>query len=623
MARPSKSHQFAIYHDSGIPTPDSTYKTSFDDAIEEQPESQSTQNQDGSEPEECHDGEDADDERRQSNVTKTSVSSMPEERWETDNECMTGPYHTPIIRPSFRRPESVRRMQLGSPPPFGQHSRRQSALNGRHLRGKPGTPRSARSAKETGSPISRHKEATEHEEQKMYPLVLLHITLLPTALPWSSDSIRNLLPQHVLDRIQLLRSKMTDLVIQRGLLIPHPRDEYDLLEERLLEALDLRQERIDKDGHFHRPRESTSSASTDGGSDSALGSSVETLSDTDYCSTCRSHLQRPKIRANSRWTIKIYAANGLMRAPAWSAAWTEMESVDVEISPLIAEEDRKKLDARRDDEELVAHLRRKEDEDRIRAAVDEQMRADHFEVSRAEETSRLLLEYELPSTAGKPQASQPAPHAKPANARPAPIGDDLPRIYRPSEVPLSVLMRNYLTLLAQDRKNVLVFTFAVLLILLGLRLVASPASPGLEKSTSTNGTDQLEPLATAVTLASHPLASSVGQSIESMNATSPETPITQNASMEGELFGARAVGEDSGEKALLRADAGESIESNVDDDKPNLVSEDERVENGFVDDGTEHIKTPLKDIAFSSHTDNEKGEAARVNGVVGDPEIGP
>ncbi|KAI7377622.1 hypothetical protein KC336_g19516, partial [Hortaea werneckii] len=52
MARPSKSHQFAIYHDPGIPTPDSTYIPELDDSIDEQRE------QEEKEDEERNTGED-------------------------------------------------------------------------------------------------------------------------------------------------------------------------------------------------------------------------------------------------------------------------------------------------------------------------------------------------------------------------------------------------------------------------------------------------------------------------------------------------------------------------------------------------------------------------------------
>ena len=145
--------------------------------------------------------------------------------------------------------------------------------------------------------------------------------------------MQEVLPQRTLDNLQLLRSKVTETVLQRGILIPHPREEYELLEERLLEALELRKERVTKCGHF-RSRDSMSSTSSGESSvrsdDSGVGSSIE--SDGELCSTCQHHLKTARTvtgKGGSRWNIRVFAANGLMRASAWSAAWGEMERVDV------------------------------------------------------------------------------------------------------------------------------------------------------------------------------------------------------------------------------------------------------------------------------------------------------
>ena len=409
---------------------------------------------------------------------------MPDETWGVDDRRIPkGVYTSPTARSSFRRPDSVRRMQLTSPTPVISRSPRQSTLSARRPGSRGGEVPSQRSMMARGSPRPRKRTGDvpkRSDDTKQLPLVLLHVTLLPVSLPWEREIVQELLPQSTLDQLQLLRSKMTDLVMHRGILLPHPRDEYDVLEERLLESLELREERITKDGHFHRPRDSTSSVESAEGSDSALGSSVEGLTpDEGGCCTVCHHSHSTSSKGTGRWTIRVYAANGLMRAAAWSAAWSEMESVDVEILPWISEELKFKLDARRDEATHVERLRANENEERLRAAVDEQMRLDRFENPRFEEAEFLQHASESPPQQ-YPQAAEPVPATNLPATEKAPMSNDgLPQIYRPSQVPLSVLMKNYVLLLAQDGKNVAVFTFAALLVLLGIRNLASATPPNL------------------------------------------------------------------------------------------------------------------------------------------------
>src|SRR6201999_4293007 len=112
-------------------------------------------------------------------------------------------------------------------------------------------------------------------------------------------------------------------------------EEYEMLEERLLEALELRGARVTKCGHF-RPRSSDGSSSLSSeeerGSDSGVGSSVDS-SGEEVCATCGHCVKTATSDVDKTWTIKVFAANGLMRSSAWAAAWSEMERVDVEILP--------------------------------------------------------------------------------------------------------------------------------------------------------------------------------------------------------------------------------------------------------------------------------------------------
>ena len=506
MARPTKT-PFTIYADTGIPTPDSAYQPSFDDAVKAQLARTDSENEEGHGDgfvtesddgglEHSDDGrergyglqgfqeddiQEADDERRASQFTRTSISSMPESTYPIDAEA----YRPPLIRPSFRRPESVRRMQMTSPPPFSRNSPRRSVLRG--SRSRAGTPKSVR-ADAQGSPRPRRQvqEETQEAEAEHYPLVLLHVTLLPVELPWSAESIHELLSKPTLDNLQLLRSKVSDTVLKRGLLIPHPRGEYEMLEERLLEALELKQERVTKCGHF-RGRDSvgslTSSNDSDRESDSGLGSSLDG-SDTEVCTTCHHAVSTSASKvtgAKRKWSVKVFAANGLMRAPAWSAAWPEMERVDIEISPWISDDLRRKLDERQERETADEAARAEDENERIRELVEEQVRLAHEESMRVEEAERNYVivnevaqrkqkrgspSITIPETAipGRLEASK-SQQAKPASQP----QQDLPQIYRPSQIPTSVLLKNYLYLLAQDRRNVAIFFLGLIALFFALR----------------------------------------------------------------------------------------------------------------------------------------------------------
>ena len=497
MARPTKAHTFTIYEDAGIPTPDLTYQPSFDDAVKAQEASVSEKEcEDGEEEqspisdnedeqnerdlligEYLEDGNEANNGRRESAFTTTSVSSFPISAYNTDDEHdvpqrqQQTPYTPPIIRPSFRRPESVRRMQMASPPPFGSRSPRQSIL--RHSRSRTWTPRcvdsrgSARSAKRTAREVGE-----QEQESKQYPLVLLHVTLLPIDLPWSMESMQELLPSHTLENLQLLRSKVSDTVLRRGILISHPREEYELLEERLLEALELKSERVTKCGHF-RSRSSSSTTSEDPDSDSALGSSLDS-SDGEVCTTCQNYIKISKSgvgTGKSKWTVKVFAANGLMRSSAWAAAWAEMERVDVEIAPWIGEELRRRLDGRREEEEVEKREKREEECERLRVRVACEER------NRAEDAKRRGRD-EKESDSRQPLADNDAVAMirfraqVPTETREPSVpttSEDLPRIYRRSQVPLSVLLKNYVYLLAQDRRNVAIFFLGIVALFFALK----------------------------------------------------------------------------------------------------------------------------------------------------------
>ena len=503
MARPSKSHQFAIYHDTGIPTPDSSYIPNLDDSIDEQREQEEEEDQ----------GRNVGDDRenatlevdndldvaetvptQQPRSARSSISSMSDEKYESTIRRAVQPIHTPrVIRPSFMRPESVKRMQLNSPPPFGSGSPRQSLPKARGMSSRPATPRSHHSAKVRGSPNPRHQArySTHELESKQNPLVLLHVTVLPVNIPWRHEIVQEIMPAPILDQIYLLRSKLTEIVMQRGILIPHPREEYDLLEERVLEALELRQERITKDGHFHRPRGSASSIWTSDSTDSGLGSSVEAASDPECCPTCS--YGASKGASTGVWKINIYAANGLMRAAAWSAAWSEMERVDVEILPAIPDDIRRMLDARRDEEASTAANGNEIPAASPRASMSRPMPTDHIEPQPSFLAEGALKGGSQTSEMDflRQQAVLRVPAEQIFSVRPkepAFGSDELPQIYRPSQIPLSMLIRNYLILLLRDGKHVIAFFLAAVLMLSGVRLIMYPPQSASEGELTYNTT---------------------------------------------------------------------------------------------------------------------------------------
>jgi hypothetical protein len=471
MARLSKTSSFQIYSDNGHSTSGAAHQSISDEVegdqekfdkplawdgerrddgfVTESDDERKAMNYDGS-----HEGDD------EKNYTRTSISSFPESSYPTDYE------RTPVYKPytpTYARPSS-RRMQMTSP----------------LRKGRFGTPYS----EPRGSPRSRRKDLdvdNDSLESKKLPLVLLHITVLPLSVPWTYEAMRDNLPKHLLNNLQLLKSKLSDTVLKRGILIPHPGDDYELLEEKLLEALDLQEPRISKCGHYRNRRSTNSILTTaSSGTDSGVGSSVDG-SDEEHCSTCHHHL-RAAGTGKQKWSIKVYASNGLMRASAWSAAWSEMERVDTEIMPYIKDELRIKLDETNARELIVKDVNHEADEQRINQLVEERIRLmdEHVERAREAEMSReieriVLDEQRQISQAAPEVLSGHAKAAKPVNRFVAspPISTDLPNIYRPKDIPLSILLWNYLFLLARKPRNMAMF-FLVMLIG-GIPLIVEPA----------------------------------------------------------------------------------------------------------------------------------------------------
>ena len=353
----------------------------------------------------------------------------------------------------------------------------------------------------------------QHHAPARGPLVLLHVTVLPSpGLPYSMESLQEHAPSYVMHNWYMLQEKLTETVLSRGVLIPHPGEEFDLLEESLLETLGLCSPRISSCGHFHSYGDSHDSGS-DSGNDSGVSGVGDdakqlialttkphrwsTLSDMeDTCQDCMQPIRMPGKgigSGNARWDIKVYASNGLLSSGAWFAAHKEMERVDVEIEPWIPEDVRRALDVAMEKEQEQSRKEHEELEKlRFDLEVMQRLRADADE-ERAKAEKRLAeMEVDLE------QARQAATPVLPALTAPFPIEDELvvpkkrhvsdtpqkrtPTPFPPppastregtTEIPLSTLLRNYLILLAQDRRNIVVGLLSVLVIFLSLRLGTS------------------------------------------------------------------------------------------------------------------------------------------------------
>ena len=240
------------------------------------------------------------------------------------------------------------------------------------------TPRSSRSRADTTIKYSQYALAqdgsTNQTQQTLseHPVVLLHVTLLPIQLHYSLDLMTAVLPPYIMNNYHLLKEKISRTVLARGILLPHPKEEYELLEERLLESLELTIPRVTKCGHFHPPSSSSSDTEKDEerDDDMKLGDMMDQQDSADdsvqkrcvaegeikedeqndgLCATCGRQFLDGRIgigRGPRKWEVKVYAANGLMRAGTWAAAWQEMERVDVEIEPWIPTNLRAELERR-------------------------------------------------------------------------------------------------------------------------------------------------------------------------------------------------------------------------------------------------------------------------------------
>ena len=411
-----------------------------------------------------HDLPDGESSPGTSHHSDDNLSDLPESR--RNSSMDSGDSAAPITptkqRSPFRNPSSVRAMQLDTTPPYLRASTHYAKYRMSNV-SRDSTPKSVRSHH---SVAKSSRSSPTKIQKKEYPLVLLHVTLLPVNCPYSQAVMETTLPPHVIENWKLLHEKASPTMLDRGILIPHPREDYDLLEERLLESLELKAPRILKCGHFHlTPEEEADIQASD--------DEYETDEEQDVCQDCGRRVRDGRFGAGAgqrRWSIKVYASNGLMRAGAWGAAWQEMERVDIEILPWVDDELRRQLDLRQE-EESHQHL------------IGQQIHESPWALD--EERRR-----EIYGDAGPP-SFEPF-----LNDRHTDLSISARRPRR--EVALSELLLSYIRYLALDRRNVAIALLSISVLHLAIGVgpathVTNVAGPALSIASVITPTSTLQP----------------------------------------------------------------------------------------------------------------------------------
>ncbi|KAE8146904.1 hypothetical protein BDV25DRAFT_161518 [Aspergillus avenaceus] len=296
------------------------------------------------------------------------------------------------------------------------------------------------------------------QKPKDYPLVLLHCNLLPPTLPIPGFTgypdpkvVREVLPPEYWKRWKLLEEKIGSVVLrERGVLISHPEDMYDLLEERLLESLELQRPRLDH-GHF-LSHDETDIDKEDG---SVVDESATDDEQGEQCPDCGGHvIQHSDTRR--KWEIRVFAANGLMKAGAWAAAWKGMEKVDVEIGLWLPSELRRELENRMLESER-SHAGGRLQQSQTQPQVND-VPSSHLVCSQPPATPNAAPAHLTPKKVEKSRSLSPQNVVSEKNLgpkRPSHTPD-------PAEIELQTLLVNYIRVLASDRRNVAIAFLTVL-----------------------------------------------------------------------------------------------------------------------------------------------------------------
>lgn len=315
----------------------------------------------------------------------------------------------------FRTPSAVRAMQMSSPTPsvFTGASPRSGKRQAGHSFGS--ASRNSFLQSPSGStqysPKGRTTPSRLKPRREEPPLVLLHVTLLPLRWMWGDvldeldivdgkalDESGHLYEasqqvKRIRDSWRQLQDCLGDMVFERGVLIPHPQDDYEVLEERLLEALELpllRRARILDCGHYLGYSNMMEDADYDDDSDDGYTSETSRRAKQDkkhWCKTCKSDINYESLGAGRVFRVKVYASNGLLKANAWEACWKTMERVDVEVEPILELAVQAEL-------ERLADIQAEERQSRLQREAEEDEAAERQREAEEEEEAELRREAE-------------------------------------------------------------------------------------------------------------------------------------------------------------------------------------------------------------------------------------
>ncbi|ETN37542.1 uncharacterized protein HMPREF1541_07164 [Cyphellophora europaea CBS 101466] len=389
---------------------------------------------------------------------------------------------------AFRHPSSIREMQLNDDTGDDTES-----VMSHHRSGSRMSVRSHGSSYSTNTSPSKRSSRSAQKRgsglKKEFPLVLLHCTLLPPANNWlgpacDKDLFAALLPEPYRQRWTQLQDRLGSAELRsRGILLPHPQEDYELLEERLLEALELERPRIQSNHYLEHA------------GDSGFESGSQTESDVDVedkCPDCGKHLRTV---ADKKWEIKVFAANGLMRGAAWSAAWRDMEKVDVEIGMWMPEDIRQEMDTRLD---------------ALKAAQEE---AEVQQEQRHDQAEGMFKDRRHSYERQDPDRHAPAPEAVPRHEASTP--------------------QSTLQLFVQDRRNIAIVILSILVLVYAVLNArgqgASSAPAGANKAPNTTHITSTEVWTT--TIVAHDETTSLGTIAQGgAEAADPGTLISAKAS---------------------------------------------------------------------------------------------
>ncbi|TEY59452.1 hypothetical protein BOTCAL_0192g00160 [Botryotinia calthae] len=244
-----------------------------------------------------------------------------------------------VPRHPFRTPSDIRAMQMYSPAP--------SLFSTPYSVKRQQNPTVSRLGTPTGSQFSKSRTPTRFKKtREESSLVLLHVTVLPLQWQYAKAVLAPELPANlysIREAYYLLQEKLSETILTRGILLPHPQDSYECLQERFLDALELPfrpRAKILRCGHYMGPNTTSSDDDSPDERDSGFGSTgrFRPRPEKIWCDICRRDVRYEdddQDEDDKRFNVKIFASNGLMRAGAWAAAWREMERVDIEIEPFV------------------------------------------------------------------------------------------------------------------------------------------------------------------------------------------------------------------------------------------------------------------------------------------------